>query len=309
MPEEQGPRRNPDFHVEGLRREGLIDPPDGPGPATHHGAGRVNLSFSPSGREVRVPPGVSVFDAASWNGIAIDSTCGGHGTCKKCKVRILDGSVPVHRLDQRSFTPAELAQGWRLACLAQATTDLDVDVPPLTTRPKAATLGVGRQVILRPALQKRYVELDEPTLADQRSDLQRVLDAIDDLELTPDLHALRRLPTVLRQADYKVTAVVVDESLVDVEPGDTTGRRFAVAFDLGTTTVVATLVDVATGTPAAVASMLNQQQPFGGDVITRISATMMDPEALGRLRELAQKTLAELTGEVLAEAGVEPNEV
>jgi uncharacterized 2Fe-2S/4Fe-4S cluster protein (DUF4445 family) len=312
MPDERERRRNPDFHVEALRREGLIDPPDGPTPAAHDGAGRVTLSFSPSGRDVRVPPGVSVFDAASWNGIAIDSTCGGHGTCKKCKVRVLgssQGSVPVHRLDERSFTPAELAQGWRLACLAQATADLDVDVPPLTTRPKAATLGVGRQVILRPALQKRYVELEEPTLSDQRSDLQRLLDAIDDLELTPDLHALRRLPTVLRQADYKVTAVVVDEALVDVEPGDTTERRFAVAFDLGTTTVVATLVDVATGTPAAVASMLNQQQPFGGDVITRISATMMDTEALGRLRDLAQKTLAELTGEVLEEAGVEPSEV
>src|SRR4051794_15834845 len=311
MPE-QGPRRNPDFHVEALRREGLIDPPDGPMPPAHDGTGRVNLSFAPSGREVRVPSGVSVFDAASWNGIAIDSTCGGHGTCKKCKVRILGSSqrsVPVHRLDQRSFTPAELAPGWRLACLAQATADLDVDVPPLTTRPKAATLGVGRQVILRPALQKRYVELVEPTLSDQRSDLQRLLDAIDDLELRPDLHALRRLPTVLRQADYKVTAVVVDEVLVDVEPGDTTGRRFAVAFDLGTTTVVATLVDVATGTPAAVASMLNKQQPFGADVITRISATMMDPEAAQRLRTLAQATLVELVGNVLEEADVRPDEV
>ncbi len=269
----------------------------------------MQLAFSPSGRDVRVPPGVSVFDAASWNGIAIDSTCGGHGTCKKCKVQVLDGSVPVHRLDQRSFTPAQLADGWRLACLAQATQDLKVEVPPLTTRPKAATLGVGRQVILRPALQKRYVELEEPTLSDQRTDLQRLRDAIDDLELTPDLHVLRRLPRVLRQADYKVTAVVVDEALIDVEPGDTTDRRFAIAFDLGTTTVVATLLDTATGTPAAVASMLNKQQPFGGDVITRISATMMDPLAADRLRDAAQDTLAELTTEVLKEAGVEPEEV
>ena len=208
-----------------------------------------------------MPPGVSVFDAASWNGIAIDSTCGGHGTCKKCKVQVVGGGTPVHRLDVRSFTEDQLADGWRLACLAQATTDLKVEVPPLTTRPKAATLGVGRQVILRPAIQKRYVELTEPSLSDQRTDLQRVLDAVDDLELTPDLHALRRLPHVLRQADFKVTAVIVDESLIDVEPGDTTERRFAVAFDLGTTTVVATLVDTATGTPAAVASMLNKQQP------------------------------------------------
>src|SRR6185436_17905739 len=148
-----------------------------------------------------------------------------------------------------------------------------------------------------------------PTLSDQRTDLQRVLDAIDDLELTADLHVLRRLPKVLRQADYKVTAVVVDDALIDVEPGDTTDRRYAIAFDLGTTTVVATLVDTATGTPAAVASMLNKQQPFGGDVITRISATMMDPEALPRLRSLAQETLAELAGNVLDDAGVAPADV
>ena len=55
--------------------------------------------------------------------------------------------------------------------------------------------------------------------------------------------------------------------------------RYAIAFDLGTTTVVATLLDLVTGTPVAVASMLNKQQPYGGDVITRISATMMDPDA------------------------------
>ncbi len=295
-----------------LRREGLIDRPDGPSSPPHDGTGRVQLAFTPSGRDVRVPAGVSVFDAASWNGIAIDSTCGGHGTCKKCKIQVLGpsaGGVPVHRLDARSFTPDQLAAGWRLACLAQARTDLTIDVPPLTTRPKAATLGVGRQVILRPAVQKRYVELTEPTLSDQRTDLQRVTDAIEDLELTPDLHVLRRLPAVLRQADYKVTAVIVDEALIDVEPGDTTDRRFAIAFDLGTTTVVATLLDTATGTPAAVDSMLNKQQPFGGDVITRISAVMMDPEALDRLRLLAQQTLAELTRNVLAEAEVDPSEV
>ena len=66
-------------------------------------------------------------------------------------------------------------------------------MPPLTTRPKAATVGVGRQVILRPAVQKRYVELAEPTLADQRTDLERLLDAIDDLELRVDPHVLREL--------------------------------------------------------------------------------------------------------------------
>jgi uncharacterized 2Fe-2S/4Fe-4S cluster protein (DUF4445 family) len=271
--------------------------------------GRVRLRFTPADREVRVPPGVSVFDAASWHGIAVDSTCGGHGTCKKCKVKVLDGAMPVSRLDVRAFTPEQLRDGWRLACLALANEDLAVEVPPLVTRPKAATVGVGRQVILRPAIQKRYVELTEPTLADQTTDLERLLAAMDDLELRTDLYALRRLPTVLRSSDYKLTAVIVDDVLIDVEPGDTTARHFGIAFDLGTTTVVATLIDVATGTPVAVHSMLNKQQPFGGDVISRISATMLDPEALGRLQTLAHDTLDELTRDVCKEGDVDPSEV
>ncbi|GGL31000.1 ASKHA domain-containing protein [Phycicoccus endophyticus] len=272
------------------------------------GAGRVTLTFAPSGRSVRVPPGVSVFDAASWNGIAVDSTCGGHGTCRKCRVR-LTGPAPVTAHDERTFTAEELGSGWRLACLVRATEDVEVEVPPLVTRPKASTVGVGRQVILHPAVQKRYVELTEPSLADQRTDLARLRDAVDDLVLEPDLYALRRLPVVLRHSDFKVTAVVVDEALVDVEPGDTTGRRHAVAVDLGTTTVVATLLDLGTGTPVAVASMLNRQQPLGADVITRISATMLDRRALARLTELAQETLVALVEEVCAEGGVEPAEV
>jgi uncharacterized 2Fe-2S/4Fe-4S cluster protein (DUF4445 family) len=271
--------------------------------------GRIDLVFFPNEKRVRVPPGVTLFDAASWNGIAIDSTCGGHGTCKKCKIRVIDGAVPVTPLDIRAFTPEELRGGWRLACRVLAETDTRVEVPPLVTRPKAATVGVGRQVILRPAVQKRYLELGEPSLHDQMTDMERVLARIDDLELRVDLHALRSVGRVLRAADYKVTAVIVDEVLIDIEPGDTTGRLFGIAFDLGTTTVVATLLDLSTGTPVAVDSMLNRQQPFGADVITRISAVMMDPAALGRLSGLAHETLAELARSVCEQGEVEPSEV
>ncbi len=268
---------------------------------------RVDLLFN--GRPVRVPYGVTLFDAASWNGIAIDSTCGGHGTCKKCRIRIADDPPAPTSLDIRAYTAAEIKDGWRLACRTTATQDTQVEVPPLTTRPKAATVGVGRQVILRPAVQKRYLELAEPSLADQASDVERVLAQLDDLEPRAELSVLRTLGRTLREADYKVTAVVVDDVLIAVEPGDTTGRRFGIAFDLGTTTVVATLLDLSTGTPAGVESMLNKQQPFGADVITRISATMMDPGALDKLQQLAQESLGELARAVCAQGGVQPHEV
>ena len=273
---------------------------------------RVRLRFEQADgatKEARVPAGTTLFDAASWNAVAIDSTCGGHGTCKKCKVRVASGSVPISAVDPRAFGPDELRAGWRLACRAEAHDDVVVEVPPLQTRPKAALVGVGRHVILRPAVQKRYLELTGPTLEDQTSDLERVLEAMDDLELRVPLELVRGLGRTLRESDWQVTAVLVDDVLIDIEAADTTARRFALAFDLGTTTVVANLLDLETGQPAAVRSMLNKQQPFGADVISRISAVMMDPDALGILRERAHETLSELTAEVLAEGGVEPAEV
>ena len=283
-----------------------------PEPVEHDGTGRVSIEFRPLPegdsvapvKRVTVPPGVSVFDAASWNGLAIDSTCGGHGTCKKCRVRVDSGSAPVSKLDLRAFNPDEIRAGWRLACVTRAVDDIVIDVPPMTTRPKAATVGVGRQVILRPAVQKRYIELTEPTLEDQRTDVVRLLDAIDDLAPRVELDVLRTLPKALRDNHFKVTAVIVDERLIAIEPGDTTAARYGIAFDLGTTTVVATLLDLSTGTPLAVRSMLNLQQPYGADVISRISATMLDSGALERLQGLAVETLQTLIDEVCAEAAV-----
>jgi uncharacterized 2Fe-2S/4Fe-4S cluster protein (DUF4445 family) len=275
---------------------------------------RVRLRYLQVGedravKEARVPAGTTLFDAASWNGVAIDSTCGGHGTCKKCKVRVVAGDVDVSSVDPRAFSTDELRNGWRLACRAAAQEDLTIEVPPLQTRPKAALAGVGRHVILRPAVQKRYVELDEPTLEDQRSDLERLLDAMDDVEPRVPLDVVRALGGTLRASDWKVTAVLADDLLIGVEPGDTSNRRFAIAFDLGTTTVVATLLDLETGQPCAVRSILNAQQPFGADVISRISSTMLDEGALERLQAHAHETLRTLTGEVCAEAGVDPREV
>src|SRR5262249_25395272 len=172
---------------------------------------------------------------------------------------------------------------------------------PVQPRRRAALAGVGRHVILRPAVQKRYVELTEPTLEDQTSDLERLLAAMDDVEPRVPLDVVRELGSTLRRANWQGTRVPVDGGLSGREPGDTNRRRHALAFDLGTTTVVATLLDLETGQPAAVRSILNAQQPFGADVISRISATMLDEGALSLLRERAHDTLQQLTDEVCEE--------
>ena len=143
---------------------------------------------------------MTVFDAASWNGIAIDSTCGGHGTCKKCRIRIVDGWVPVSRARhagvRRGRAGARLAAGLPISRRRRPRHRS----PAARDAPEGRDRGVGRQVILRPGLQKRYLELSEPPLDDQRTDFERVRDALDDLELRAEIGVLRRLPRVLRQS-------------------------------------------------------------------------------------------------------------
>src|SRR3954463_102967 len=309
-PEAPGRTRGGRAGAAGAHRLMTLPEPEPLLEATH--PDRVRLVFEQADgavKETRVPAGTTLFDGASWNGVAIDSTCGGHGTCKKCKVRVASGEQAVSSVDPRAFSSEELRAGWRLACRAHASEDLVVEVPPLQTRPKAALAGVGRHVILRPAVQKRYLELTEPTLEDQTSDLERVLGAMDDIEPRVPLEVVRDLGRTLRRANWKVTAVLVDDLLIDVEPGDTSGSRHAIAFDLGTTTVVATLLDLETGQPKAVKSILNMQQSFGADVISRISATMMDEGALDVLRARAHETLQKLVDEVCAEGDVDPAHV
>ena len=167
----------------------------------HDGTGRVDLGFTvedleaPSThRKVRVPPGRDRLRlrVVERHRDRLHLRWPRHLPQVQGPAR--PRPTPATQHDVKTFSREQLDGGWRLACLAQATRDHEVVVPPLTTRPKAATVGVGRQVILRPAVQKRYVELTEPTLEDQRTDLDRLLAAIDDLEPVADLHLLRRLP-------------------------------------------------------------------------------------------------------------------
>jgi Na+-transporting NADH:ubiquinone oxidoreductase subunit NqrF len=104
---------------------------------------KVTVEFQPQALVTRVPPGTSIFNAANWIGLPIDSTCGGLGTCGKCKVRILHGENGITDADRKTFSEAELEAGWRLSCRANVYEDVQCEVPRLMRNPKAA-LMVGR---------------------------------------------------------------------------------------------------------------------------------------------------------------------
>jgi len=271
-------------------------------------ARKLEVTYQPFDRTTRVPPGTTVFSAAHWIGLPIDSTCGGRGTCGKCKVRIVNGLTDAETADHRQLRPQEIEEGWRLSCQARIYEDMTCEVPQLLRVPKAATMGLGRLVILDPNVRKVYFELQEPSMEDQRSDIARLRDAltVEGHDMKAGVAVLRTLPQVFREAGFKVTAVLAGENLVAVEPGDTTGECYGVAFDVGTTTLVGTLMNLRTGMAASVLSTLNGQAPFGADVISRISHGMNGPEAIDELQQAVVTTMNSILSELYRETGVSP---
>jgi len=269
---------------------------------------KLEVTYRPFDRTTRVPPGTTLFSAAHWIGLPIDSTCGGRGTCGKCKVRVVEGASEVTSADHRLLRKDEVDNGWRLSCQARIYEDMACEVPQLLRVPKAATMGLSRLVIIDPNVRKVYLELAEPDLHDQRSDVARLRDALtaEGHDMVAGVPVLRTVPKTLRDAGFKITAVLAGEHLVAIEPGDTTEECFGVAFDVGTTTLVGTLMNLRTGMAAAVRSTLNGQAPFGADVISRISHAMNGAESIEELRTAVVSTMNGILDELYREAGVPP---
>ncbi|MHB8916987.1 MAG: ASKHA domain-containing protein [Desulfocucumaceae bacterium] len=151
-------------------------------------------------------------------------------------------------------------------------------------------------IIPDPMTQKIYLELPEPGLSDNRADVDRVRQELGRIAgvVYIDLDMIKRVPRIVRESGWKVTAVVGEYNcgmgLVDLEQGDTTGRHFGLAVDIGTTTVVAYLVEMDTGRVIDVQAGYNGQIRFGEDILTRIFSAG-DTEGLNLLRGAVVNTL------------------
>ncbi|MEN8097594.1 MAG: ASKHA domain-containing protein [Chloroflexota bacterium] len=253
----------------------------------------VTVSFLPLGSEVQVPVGTLVADAAKQAGIELSEPCGGQGRCGRCAVKVESGSV--RRRSTVRLSDSDIQQGFALACTTVIESDCVVDVPPqrvvqrkLTTDKTAPPPRLHFPYVpsVDQTLHTFYLEIDSPSMADQTDDWSRLRRA-----LIPELRKhgcespgvslamLRRLGTLLRQADWRVTVVVemgtwdrpeCPAMVVNVRPGTSTDQLWGVAIDIGTTTVTVMLVDLLTGEVRAQAADYNEQITRGEDVISRI---------------------------------------
>jgi uncharacterized 2Fe-2S/4Fe-4S cluster protein (DUF4445 family) len=249
--------------------------------------------FQPDGADVTVPKGITLLEACSRAGIAIDAVCGGEGKCGRCKVR------PKGRF-QSSPSPLvskeEADAGVVLACLTTVEGDLSVDILPRARIGKHQILTKSVDEIpqdISPWVRKKYVELPPPTLTDNIGDLERLLRGIGRKGLCVPLDTIVGLPKVIREKNWKVTASVTDleiaKEVTDVDPGDTSDHLLGVAVDIGTTTVVVDLVDLKTGKTLRTGSDYNRQTSRGEDVISRM--IFAEERSVSELKLLVRETI------------------
>ena len=230
--------------------------------------------------------GSTLMDVFHKGNIYIDAPCGGKGICGKCKVLIIRGQVSeISQDESRYLSDKERAEGYRLACLTKVFGDVEVAIKSYIEGAQIMSSGIEYSVDISPRINKRFVQLDLPTVEDQRDDLKRLTAAVGMGE-APDIpiQLMRELPGLIRDSDYMVTLVYDGNSVISVERGDTTDHLYGVAIDIGTTTVVCYLIDLKTGRQVDTISGLNAQRPFGGDVISRIQYAMENEDGLARLR-------------------------
>ncbi|MGI5837691.1 MAG: ASKHA domain-containing protein, partial [Chloroflexota bacterium] len=162
-----------------------------------------------------------------------------------------------------------------------------------------------------PYIQKRHIHLPQATVEDVVADLTRIRRELgtDVPNLTASLGTLQRLPANLSASSESVTAVLAGERLVSIEPGDTSGRSFGIAIDLGTTSVVVMLVELGTGRVLGTESLLNGQATYGSDVISRITYATTEPDGLVTLQRAVVATINSAVSALSDKVGVNPNQI
>ena len=290
--------------------------------------------FMPHNKTILVKDGENLLRAAMEAGVHINASCGGEGVCGQCRVIIEEGSVDGGVTEKLSTEDVE--KGYRLACQSFVKNDIVIRIPTeshidasvlnlqstprRTARIKETNLEeLKEKGLFMPPVEKRYLELPGPTAQDNLPDVTRLISFLklkhNEHRLVADLSVIRKIPDILRKDDFKITATLarsVQEGrktyIINIQAGDTTDRNYAIAVDIGTTTIYTQLINLVTGDIPAQFGDFNGQISYGEDVITRI-VYAEKPGGLDRLHEVVAKIINKLIRKMIKKAKIDPDEI
>ncbi|MDX9863591.1 MAG: ASKHA domain-containing protein [Anaerolineaceae bacterium] len=274
---------------------------------------KYRVDLEPIGSRTEITGEQTLLDAARQAGVHLAAVCGGAGVCGKCRVSIITGEVSPPTVQEEDFlTSAELADGYRLACMVNPLSDVKLHVPPesLTTTQRLQVEGQETQIALHPAVIGLDLEMEEPDWFDLRSDQVRVQDACRQAGYPPvrgGLPVLACLSDRVRELDWQFRLALHDGEMVAIlPPGETLA---GLAVDMGTTKIAAYLVNLETGETIAKAGAMNPQVAYGEDVVSRIAFVNQSTGNKTTMQSVLVETLNGLLVSLCAEGGLLPEQV
>lgn len=265
------------------------------------------IIFHPEEKTILADENDTILEASRKAGVVIEAACGGRGTCGKCRVGILHGERELLTEAEENFlSPSDEEKRIALACQCRGYGDLEVFIPQKGNE-LFRKLPVELKTISPDTdLKKEYLELEKPHLHDLRPDAKRLLDGLQGIQINPlQLDILSSLPAILRRNTFKVTAVLAGNELLAVEAGDTRGKIYGLAFDIGTTTVAGFLLDLSQGQVLGAASRTNSQTAYGADVISRIRFATEQDNGLQCLQENVLSVMNEIINQLVVQNGID----
>lgn len=269
-------------------------------------------------RTVTPPADANILDAARLAGVEMDATCGGRGRCRSCRVKVMAGELPPATLqDTLQLGHDEVRERFRLACQTRVISDCTVMPMP----PKAES---GYQILagevdvagdsrlrLDSGVTKHVIHAKAPQSEHhQTSDVDEIMACLpEDTERRLPLEVLRKVPGALRKEKGRLTVTTLNSEIVDIEVGDTSAHCYGMAFDIGTTSIVGTLMDLESGEQLAAVGGLNPQAQYGGDLMSRIAFVQFDKAKLATLRAKILTAINDFIKEACSKAGVSANNV
>jgi uncharacterized 2Fe-2S/4Fe-4S cluster protein (DUF4445 family) len=288
------------------------------------------IVFLPHETEITVPDGETIIHAAMEAGVHVNASCGGEGVCGKCRVRIEEGTIDGGISEKISQEDQD--KGFRLACQAAVKSDLAVRIPVESAMDASALRmqmaprktahiqemdfdELKEKGLFVAPVEKKFLQLPEPTLQDNLSDITRLISYLKaqhhEHRLDVALSVIRKIPDVMRQHDFEVTATLVrpvrnigKTRLINVQAGDTTPRSYAIAMDIGTTTIYGQVIDLISGAVLAEYGDFNGQISYGEDVISRIVYAEKQG-GLQRLHEVVINTINKILGKIIKQSGID----
>jgi uncharacterized 2Fe-2S/4Fe-4S cluster protein (DUF4445 family) len=282
---------------------------------------KFTVTFLPYGLSVEVEEGTTLSEAAQKGEVFINNLCGGEGVCGHCRVQVTGGRVDPNENAGTFFSPQEIAQGYVLACQTAVHQDLEINIPVESRLEESQIMTGGAEDLPEeeervPLVRNIFLELPTPSLDDNIADVERVYRELrrrigwHNYEISLD--CLQDLPDKLRNHDWKITATLAKKNeryrLLRLNPGDETARNYGVAVDVGTTTVVAQLIDINARKVLGVEGSHNLQAGFGEDVISRMIFAC-GKGGLQPLQEAVVKNINQLIGKLTQQNGISPEQI